>query len=527
METKQQTEDLVGWGDDPMRLPSIQIGLRRNRSEIVNTRGLNLSDNVRDGDLAVCWNMASTRWPYLTTRNARAKQTDYSGATAITTWDKLVVVQGTDLLYDGEVVGQVAEGEKQFAVINTKLVIWPDKVYLDTVEKTVKPLGAKATATKAVFTANTVTVTGAGDLTSLFVVGDSLTISGLKTLSGNNIDLVIKAVEAGKITATADTLAAGEESGTIVLERRIPDLDFITESGNRLWGVSNKEKTIFASVLGDPTNFYVYEGLSTDSYAVAVGSEGDFTGCIKLSSSILFWKERTLHKMLGDYPAEYSLYDYSLDGLRAGCHKSMQIINDVLFYVGLHGVYTYAGGTPTAISDNLGNHDFEAANGGSDGERYYLSAIDDGVSKLLVYDPRLAVWLQEDDLRVLQFARLGRGVYMVDNRGDVWLADDGAADPKIQWKVRLTPFWETIEGHKRYSKLVLRTELPQGSWLKVEVRCDGGRWQEVTKQVGRSYDATLVRVAPHRCDKFEVRISGEGPCTIQNLMREFSVGGDR
>ena len=510
-----------------MRMPRIQTTANPNRAEIVNSRGINLSDNIRDGDLAVCRNLASTRWPYLTTRNARVKQTDYAGATAITTWDKLVVVQGTDLLFDGKVVGQVTSGEKQFAVVNTKLVIWPDKVYLDMTDHMLKPLGAQASLTQITFTKNTMTTTDTSvDFTTLFKVGDGITLSGLSTLSGNNKDMVIKAVEEKKITLTADTLTEGSETGTFTLERRIPDLDFICESGNRLWGVSNQDKTIFSSVLGDPCNFYVYEGLSTDGYAVAVGSEGDFTGCVKLSTSILFWKERTLHKMLGDYPAEYALYDYSMDGLRTGCHKSMQIINDVLFYVGLHGVYTYAGGTPTSISDNFGVHNFEQANGGSDGERYYLSVLDDGQKKLLVYDPKLSVWLQEDDIRVVQFARLGRGVYMVDDTGNVWLADGGERDKDVEWMAQFTPFWETIEGRKRYSKLVLRTELEKGAWIKAEIRCDGGRWTEVGKRIGSKQDAFPLRIVPNRCDRFEVRLSGKGPCTIMNIMREFSVGGD-
>ena len=196
--------------------------------------------------------------------------------------------------------------------------------------QTVKPLGAKATAAKGVFTADTVTLTGGPDLTQLFSVGDCVTLSGLETLKANNGDVVIKELTKDKLTLSAKSHTAGQEEGALTLERRVPDLDYICESGNRLWGCSNREKTIFASVLGDPTNFYVYEGLSTAAYAVAVGSEGDFTGCCKRSTAVLFWKERTLHKMLGDYPAEYALFDYAIDGLRAGCSRSMKILKDEL-----------------------------------------------------------------------------------------------------------------------------------------------------------------------------------------------------
>ena len=57
----------------------------------------------------------------------------------------------------------------------------------------------------------------------------------------------------------------------------MPELDFLCENENRLWGC--KGDTIYASKLGDPFNWNVFDGVSTDSYAVDVGSAGDFTGC--------------------------------------------------------------------------------------------------------------------------------------------------------------------------------------------------------------------------------------------------------
>ena len=88
---------------------------------------------------------------------------------------------------------------------------------------------------------------------------------------------------------------------------------------NRIWGAEGK--TIYASALGDPTN-YVYDGVSTDSYAVAVGTEGEFTGCIAYSSTVLFWKENCLHKVLGSYPAQYEIYTYTVPGIQKGSEKS-------------------------------------------------------------------------------------------------------------------------------------------------------------------------------------------------------------
>ena len=529
-----------------MRLPDLPVGDIRQRREMVTTRGINYADNIQDGDLAECTNLSGRRWPYLATRNKRAQQEGYAGVTALTSWNGLVAVQGTDLLYKGQVVGQVTAGEKQFATINTRLVIWPDQVYLDMSlltdevmesgnipEGVIKKLGAKAEATEAtvaVYTENntqkaSITLTGTTDLTTLFHVGDGVELSGFSTLSGNNMSFLIETVEASKVTVISDRFTAGTETGTIVLERKIPPLDFICESGNRLWGCSNEQQTIWISALGDPTNFNVDSSISTGSFAFGVGTEGEFTGCCKLSTSVLFWKERALHKVLGDYPAEYVAFSYDIEGLRAGCHRSLTIINDVLFYVGLHGVFTYTGGTPADISAVFGTHNITDAVGGTDGEKYYLSALDNGKPALYVFDPNTAAWLKEDSTRFISTARMGKDVYLLREDGTVWLEDAGTDDPDVDWSLEYTPFYEIVEGRKRMSRLMLRVEMPKGAWLKAETSADKKKWEEAGKVIGTKEDAVSMVIQPNRCDQYRVRLNGHGPCVIKAVLREFISGG--
>lgn len=510
-----------------MKLPQISYDVVKSQSEIVAMRGINYSDQIQDGDLRDSLNLSARRYPYITTRRARDKQEGYTSATALTAWGKLVAVEGTNLLYDGEIVGQVSAGEKQFAVVNTCMVIWPDKVYLDMNSREVKDLGAKLTGSKAVFTTSTMKVTGWGDLTLHFNTGDAITITGCTTQAANNKDIVIKGLTADTITVAENTFVGATEASTaITLERKIPDMDFICESENRLWGCSNDTQTIYASSLGDPTNFYVYEGLSTDSYALAVGTEGEFTGCCKLTSSVLFWKETKLHKILGSYPAEYSLYTYDIEGLQKGCHKSLQVINEVLFYMGLHGVYAYTGGTPSLISGNFGDHEFGQAVAGNDGDSYYISLSEGEEHHLFVYETRAGIWVREDGTRAVDFARIGKSLYFLDNAGAVWLADSRQDDPNIEWLAQFTPFYETIQGRKTYSRMFLRMELPKGSYLIAEVRTDGKTWKECGKIVGQENDTAPLRITINRCDKFEIRLRGKGPCTILSTLREFSVGSD-
>lgn len=369
----------------------------------------------------------------------------------------------------------------------------------------------------------------APDLRELFRAGDCVTVSG----DVNNTDFIITEIlyDVGESVGTATLVSkngtfsneAGRVAAVVTVERRIPELDFICESGNRLWGCSNADNTIYVSALGDPTNFFVNEVISTDAFAVAVGSEGEFTACCRYGSDVLFWKETKLHKVIGSYPAEYTIYSYDIEGVQAGCDKSLAVINEVLYYKGIHGVYAFTS-SPTLISSNFGERYFTDAVAGVDGDSYYLSVKgDDNRSYLFVYETLLGLWILEDDVRALDFIRDGKDFYMRTEGGEFYRCGASDTGTDMEWFVQLTPFYETLEGRKTYSKLLLRVELPKGSYLRIEVRTDGGAWREAGKIIGKSCNAFPVNVPINRCDKFEIRLGGKGKCTVLSMMREFYV----
>ena len=361
------------------------------------------------------------------------------------------------------------------------------------------------------------------DLDKIFKVGDGVTIAGV----GKNSELtfiiseILKEDGATSLTAKKDVFEEGVVSD-ITVERRIPKMDFICESENRLWGCSNDDSTIYASALGDPTNFFVYDGVSTDSYAVAVGSEGDFTACCRYGSDVLFWKEAKLHKVIGSYPAEYVMYSYDIEGVQKGCSKSLAVINEVLYYKGIHGVYAFTS-APSMISSNFGERRFTNAVAGADGNSYYLSVTDDKGSYLFVFETELGLWILEDKVRAVDFVRDGESFYMLTEDGKFYLCGAKDTDTDMEWSAQFTPFYETIDGAKTYSRILLRVELPKGSYLCVDVRLDGGVWREAGKVVGNSNEVVPVRIPINRCDKFELRLRGKGKCTVLSMMREYFV----
>lgn len=595
----------------------------KNKRQIIDFRGINYSPMGGEGELEESYNLSSEHYPWVSQRAGRKTEAVYLSPTGLYARGKLCVVDGEDFRYGGEIVGKVERGEKHFATINTKIVIFPDKKFYDThtgefgslearyhcyagdvsftgttltvreksyidvaaPEEERQSLDIPATDTITVYTGVTHNkdtgalsftggaqksvselakgniiqyecesneyqivegVSSGGDTYSVnvqlrqivlhnypnfdtaFSIGDAVDLSGCVTLSGNNGSHIIRGISGRTLTFDRDAFGqTGAESGAVRLERTVPNLTCICECDNRIWGAEGT--TIYASALGDPKNFYVYDGLATDSYAVAVGTEGDFTACCAYSSTVLFWKENCLHKILGRYPAQYELYTYHVPGVQEGSEKSLCLINETIFYKGRDGIYAYSGGIPDNIGECFGPRRFSRAVGGSDGRRYYLSMLTgNGAWELYVFDTAKGIWLREDETHATDFAYLDGTLYYLDGRNGkvIRTGQDREEEGRIEWALTFCRFNETTLGRKGYSRLYLRVELEAGAWLKAEVSPDGAPFRQVYLTHNEHARTMQIPILPTRCDSFLVRLSGKGECKIKSMVREFAVGSE-
>ena len=510
-----------------MKLPQMQYAGDRRTQQTVQFGGLQYGRSGSEGDFAETLNLSSRQFPSLCQRPARSLVAQYDNATALYAKNKLIVVDGTEFRYDGETVGAVSAGEKQIVSVNSKIIIFPDKKYYDTTTGVFGDMAETVSSQSVTWTTSTLKLTGAGDLTSKFAAGQAVKISG-SSLSANNLTLVLKAVSSDTLTFADESFTEGAEAGTVTVAREVPDFSCICESGNRLWGAAGN--TIYASALGDPLTFFNYEGLSTDAYAVAVGTDGDFTACAAYSSNVLFFKQTALHKVLGAMPSEYRIYDYTIPGVQAGSQKSLVTINETLFYKGEDGVYAYNGATPSLITANFGVRRFRNAVAGTDGARYYISMQDVGTAlwSLYVYDPLYGIWLREDDTHVIDFARQDTMLHFLSGAdGDVYVISQDGKEDTFPWEAEFYPLDDTIYGKRGYSKLWLKLELEKDAWMKAEVSEDGAPWRQVGLWHYEKAGSVLAPVFPTRCDSFRLKLSGKGRCVVKNMVREFDVGSER
>ena len=163
-------------------------------------------------------------------------------------------------------------------------------------------------------------------------------------------------------------------------DRHMPNMDFLIESGNRLWGCrygtalnGDVVNEIYACKLGDFKNWSCFMSLSTDSYTASCGTDGQFTGAITHLGYPLFFKENCVHKVYGNIPANFQIQDTACRGVQKGCHGSLAIVNETLFYKSRGGICAFDGSLPKDASYVLGNEAYSDAVGGAHGNKYYVS----------------------------------------------------------------------------------------------------------------------------------------------------------
>lgn len=309
------------------------------------------------------------------------------------------------------------------------------------------------------------------------------------------------------------------ESGVVSLSRDVPDLDFICVNENRLWGC--RGSVIYASKLGDPTNFHVFDGLSTDSWASGTVDAGAFTACVSYLGYPVFFKEDAVIKVYGDRPSNFQWTPSARLGVAAGSDRSLAVAGETLFYLSRAGVCAYTGGIPSVISRPLGaDVRWRNAVAGSDGLRYYVSMSDGTAGSLFVYDTRCGLWHREDGSAAMDFAWWDGGLTMLADDGKLWRLDGtrGTAETTVRWSCELADGTAGSPNRKGLLRLLLRCELGEGSSLRAEVRYDSaGAWQTLRTLSAAGKRSRVLPLTVRRCDHYRLRLSGEGDARIYSL----------
>lgn len=585
-------------------LPDLVMENTPLRKQIIDFQGYSVAPVIEDGEMRNMENLSSDRYPNLSQRGARGYYTVHgvemmypdpevifvkNGALAVITKETVTTDGGEARFFygyeedDGDwrpvpypnvALSELPEGQHKMVSIGKRICIWPEKLWfnVDTGES-----GDLGTTYQRTASASNTIVFNNDTLSVCTVTFNNMTETEAETFGalkqGDAVDMVIDSYNGkihtlaaviqsvslttannsttGVVTFPGDTFLSVfgttnpvtfNNNGKLIITRYVPDLDYVMESGNRLWGCY--ENRISCCKLGDPTNWHYYQGLSVDSFELEVGTDGPWTGCVQYPTHLLFFKENYIHKVFGTTPATYQTQQSECYGVEKGSDKSVCVINGTVFYKSKIGIMAYGGTLPEHISSNFGNKVYTNAIAGTDGAKYYVNMkTTSGKREQLVFDLNKTMWHKESDMDPVQYAYLTNDTYNEAGKNHLLFLhrEEGGnricsvtpyvpfekEEDGVAWMAELGPFDEFFENKKIYSKLKMRMKLDPGAELNISIKFDTGDWRTI-RHIYQSDDrAAYVPISPVRCDKFYVKLEGKGNCVVESLVREYRERSER
>ncbi len=536
-----------------MRLPNLVYAGGVGRGGQAQFGGYNHNLGAGDGELWDMQNLTSDYFPLLASRAPRLRCHRLEQPGGLYCWEKLCWVDGTGFYFDGKLRGQVSQGEKSFTALGAYVVIMPDKAWYNVDTGEFGSMESVWSGDRLTFSngllfeeeaeCNTIQCPGI-NWSDFFRAGDAVTIEGCNIHPENNKTSIIREINGDKLSFYEYVFVLDGEEGTtpytetgnLSVKRTVPDMRYICENENRLWGCD--ERTIYACKPGDIFNWNVYDGLDTDSFYVDTGSAGVFTGCCAYLGYPIFFKEEHIYKVYGSLPSNFEVMGSATLGVMAGSHKSLAIAGEALFYLSRAGIIAYQGGVPQPIGAAFGKSRFRAGVAGSDGLKYYVSMEDElGDRRLYVYDTQRGLWHVEDHTEAKSFAFYDGALYWLDAAGDIWAADQTAvghwpegaqSEGPVTWWAEFSDFTDNDPNKKGLGKLQLRLELEAGASVSVYLKMDSEHeWrlvdQPIDQQAKRSY---ILPIVPERADHYRLKLEGVGECRVYSITRGQYSGSD-
>ena len=354
-------------------------------------------------------------------------------------------------------------------------------------------------------------------------------------------------VVAGLISATQAALKSGT---TVRADRKMPELDYIVESNNRLWGckyglVNGKVvNEIHASALGSFRNWERYMGNSQDSYTANVGTDGPFTGAVTQKGYPVFFKENCIHQVYGNAPSSFQINTMVARGIQEGSWRSAVVVNEQVYYKSRTDVMMFDGSLPVSVSEQLGGMTYYHARAGALGDKYYISMEDvQGNWYLFTYDTGNRVWYKEDDFRALGFGRVADELFAVnetDNKLWSMTGSVGTIEDDFSWyavfgiqgiQYAMNDYGkyarEDAPASRYLSRFDIRMYLEENTKVYMDIQYDdSGEWESQGEIKGTRLKQFVLPVIPKRCDHLRFRLRGQGNMRVYAISRVLEVGAD-
>ena len=560
--------------------------------------GYRRRERIGEGEFYNTRNLTSACYPLLANRKRRGRVRTMKNPGGLLAKEKLSWVEDGALWYDGEktALRELTPGKKTLVSMGATIVVFPDKKYYNTADPAdwgsleadyssaggveyslcredgteyarpaVSETAPESPADGALWIDSSqssrmlrqwsaalgewseipsvftkLCFISSGELPVLFRKYDGVTISGAEVEELNG-DHVIRAIGGGEgardyiVVAGLLERSLTQIEGTVRLCRRAPEMDFVIECKNRLWGCrygmseGKNVNEIYCSALDDFKTWRQFMGLSTDSWTASVGSDGPWTGAVNYLGCPMFFKENRIHRVSVSSVGAHQITETVCRGVQEGCDRSLQVVNETLLYKSRADICAYQGSFPESISDALGDVRYSEAAAGVLGERYYISMKDaEEKWSIFVYDIRRNLWMREDERHALGFASLGDELYCLTP--DALFAIEGSVgtpEPFVAWEAETGMLYYQYPDRKYLSRFNLRLYMEEGAQLDVYLMYDsGGEWVRQGRVKMKGTRTVTLPVRPRRCDHLRMKLVGKGEVRLYSIAKILTMGSD-
>lgn len=551
-----------------MYLPTLNE-IKTTRDMVSVFGGYNHNLRIKDGEFFEMTNLSSSDYPTLSPRKKRSK---YLGAEDDTSGRRFLFTKNEALYYvssDGSVYKggeklsdiNVPENTTQIVTMGTYIICFPLGRYYNLSNSDDNGFIGISVSDEMVFAPSgeyikiTTSAQGRfgtikqGDMIRFDNINDAALyeiLRGVKTVENKVGDSIYIRGELKESVTLPNPELSETDKKYPQIYREFPEMDYVIESGNRLWGCrygKNKKgefvNEIYASRLGDFKHWDIYKGVSTDSYAVSLGSDGEFTGAVNYMGNPVFFKENYIHKVYGQYPSNFQVQTTSARGVQKGCSGSVAILSERVVYKSKSGVCVYDGSLPVDISEAFGEKTYSRASAGILGNKYYISMMDDDTIEgenysLFVYDAAKGMWHREDDTEAVSFCTHNGNLYYIDKADNqiytvMPLKANNAVDEMnpVEWEA-VTGILGTDTPDKKYiSTITVRMRFDVGAEVRIWAEYDScGSYDLLCYKRGTSLESISIPVKPRRCDHLRLKFKGKGDVKIFSIAKTIEQGSD-
>ncbi len=512
-------------------------------------------------------NMSAHNYPAVSRRPPLYKLSTHNTSTQLFAHNSLLQLRDNSLYYKNSALASLSPGKKQILSMGGNIIIFPDKLIYSPQTHTVKNLEATYTnpnntmlsfaqADGSPYTINHIGQTpptnpsngqtwlnvntnvltqydaqsetflpiselyvalSAPGIGAPFNVGDGVNISGITQQNGESLlgSRILTHVSTNLIVFNG-VLNAPRSQNAISISRSLPDVDNICVWNNRLWACKGHE--LYASKLGDPSNFYFFNGLSTDSFALTLDNKQPFTSMYVFDDELLLFCEDEIFKISGNRPANYRVSRNIALGVEHNSPQSICQIDNKLYYVSSQGICRYHHSIDI-VDSSLSPPNWQGAIAFPLKDNLMLCTKTDGIYS---YNTIHQIWYKWSNLNVTSAIALNGSAYIVDDKNNIYCTDnsnDGIMETNIPWLFQTSDIALKLPNNRFVDKLELNMQ-GTGSY-QISLAFDTNQnptWKPLTQGEFTQNINKRITIRNHNFHHIRLSLQGIGDVTLISLI---------